>query len=196
MNRPLLALACANFAVGTGALVIAGILKPLAGDLGISLAQAGQLISVYALAYAISSPLLTAGLATWQSKKVLLAGLALLFAGNLWGALSSGYSVLFLSRIAAACGGGLVTPAAGAIAASLVEPAQRVKALAIVFAGLTLATVLGVPLGTYVGLHSAWQGALVVALLFAAGATAAVILAVPGRLELAPKKWTPRGLLF
>lgn len=159
--RMLAALAFGNFAVGTGGFVVVGVLAPLARDLGLLLPAAGQLVTVYALAYAVASPLLAALTGRVCRKRVLLGGLLALGAAGVLAALAQGPAALFGSRVLMACGAAVFTPTAAAIAAATTDGAHRGRALSLVFLGLSLAQVLGIPLGTFIGLAAvAFAGVL------------------------------------
>ncbi|MEV7780049.1 MFS transporter [Kitasatospora sp. NPDC088351] len=191
----LLLLALGTFAMGTDSMVIAGILGPVAGDLGVSVPAAGQLVTVFALAYALLAPLLAALTARWPRRRLLLSALAVFTAANALSALAPGYGFLLATRVLAAAGAALYTPTANAVATTLVGPERRGRALATVLGGMTVATALGVPLGTWVG-RSDWRLTmwLVTALGAAAFAGLALLLrglpapaAAPGlRARLAP----------
>lgn len=155
-TRALFGLALGNFAVGTGALVIAGVLPDIAQDLRVAPAAAGQLITVYAIAYAIGSPLL-GSLAAGVERRRLLIGAALLYAlANLLAAVAAGFDWLIVARILAAVGAALFSPTAAAVASTLVRPEQTARAIGMVFGGFVVSTVLGVPLGTWIGSSFGW----------------------------------------
>ena len=176
----LAALAFGNFAVGTGGFVVVGVLAPLARDLGLSLPAAGQLVTAYALAYAVASPLLVALTGRVCRKRVLLGGLVVLAAAGVLAALAQAPVTLFASRVLMACGAAVFTPTAAAIAVATTDGAHRGRALSLVFLGLSLAQVLGIPLGTFIGLELGWRAALLAGAGLAAAAFAAVLAGVPG----------------
>lgn len=163
-------LAVANFAIGIGAFVVVGVLGPLARDLLVSPPQAGQLLTLYALVYAIGSPLLVALTGTLDRSTLLCAGLAVFGLGSLCCALSPDLSTALTARAVMALGGAVVTPVAASMAVVLVPGEQRGHALAVVFSGLTLAQALGVPLGAWLGYAFGWRMAF--------AAVAALCLAV------------------
>ena len=184
--RGLLALlALANFIIGMGAFVVVGILTPFAADMGVSRATAGWLMTAYALVYAVASPPLVALTGGLDRKVVLLAGLVLFGLGAAAAALSPSFSAVLAARALMALGGGLVTPVCASVAVGLTPPADRGRALATVFGGLTLAQVLGVPVGAWLGYQLGWQAAfaavavLTVAVLVALGALVPRGIAVP-----------------
>jgi DHA1 family inner membrane transport protein len=145
--------------VGIGAFIVIGILSPLLRDLALSKAEAGAVLTVYALIYAITSPLMVALTGRLDRRDVLLAGLALLVAGSVGSAIAPGHTALLASRVVAALGAALFTPVASAAAIGLSARHQRARALGIVFGGLTLAQVAGVPLGSYLGYTLGWRSA-------------------------------------
>jgi predicted MFS family arabinose efflux permease len=170
MSRTLPLLAAANFAAASAGMVIAGILQLIATDLNWSAAQAGKLITYYALGFAVGAPLLGAALATWCRKQVVTLGLTLVAVGSAGGAMAQQALWLELSRLVVAAGAAMTIPSTAAIAAYLF-PQDRPRALAYVLAGMTAAAVFGVPLGTWMagawGWHAALFGAAVVASLAA-----------------------------
>jgi DHA1 family inner membrane transport protein len=173
MNRSLLALAAGMFAVGTDSFVIAGILPQVAQDLGVSVSVAGQMVTVYALSYALLSPVIAALAAHWPRKQLLLAGLAVFVAGNVITAIAPTTGWVLASRFIAGLGAAMYSPTATATGAALAAPEKRAQALAIVIAGLSSATALGSPLGTLIGSLGNWRHTLwFVAILGVAAAVA------------------------
>ncbi|MER6300710.1 MFS transporter [Kitasatospora sp. NPDC001539] len=152
----LLLLALGTFAMGTDSMVIAGILTPISTDLGVSVGSAGQLVTVFALGYALLAPPLAAATARWPRRRLLLTALAVFGAANALSALAPTYGLLLATRVLAAAGAALYTPTANAVATTLVAPERRGRALATVLGGMTVATALGVPLGTWIG-HANWR---------------------------------------
>jgi len=151
VTRQLLPLALATFAVGTDSYVIAGLLPAIAADLGVSTAAAGQLVTVFALTMAVSAPVvggLTGGL---DRRTTLLIALGVFVVGNAATALATGYGTAMAARVVTAAGAGVINSAASSTAAAIVPPERRGRALAFVLGGLTLATALGLPLGTLIG---------------------------------------------
>ncbi|MFB8005874.1 MFS transporter [Nocardia sp. NPDC056000] len=178
-----LILALGTFAVGTDAFVLAGFLPDTARSLHVSTATAGQSVTVFAAAYALLSPIVATLTSRIGRRPLLVAALLVLALANLGSALSPTFAVLLVTRVLAAAGAAAFTPNAGAAAASLVAPHLRARALAVVVGGLTIATALGVPLGTLIGAWMGWRWALglvaLVCLLVAAG-VAAVMPDLPG----------------
>jgi MFS transporter, DHA1 family, inner membrane transport protein len=139
------------FAIGTAEFVIAGILTQVADTLRISYGQAGNLITAYAMAIVIGGPLLTIGLARFERKTVLLGLMALFVIGNIISATTSNYSVLLVSRIITGLTQGPFYGIGAVMAAGLVSEKMAGRAVGQMFAGLTLANVLGVPAGSWIG---------------------------------------------
>ncbi|GAB7031665.1 MFS transporter [Streptomyces sp. NPDC021749] len=169
MRLRLLLLALGTFAMGTDSMVMAGILGLIARDLGVSVPAAGQMVTVFALSYAVLAPVLATAAARWPRRRVLLTALAVFTAANALSALAPNYPVLLATRVLAAAGAALYTPTANAVATGLVPAERRGRALATVLGGMTVATALGVPLGTYLG-RTDWR--LTMWLVVALGAAA------------------------
>ncbi|GAA2062030.1 MFS transporter [Streptomyces albiaxialis] len=156
MRPRLLLLALGTFAVGTDSMVMAGILGRVARDLDVGVPAAGQMVTVFALSYAVLAPVLATLSARWPRRRALLAGMAVFTVANALSALAPDYAFLLATRVLAAAGAALYTPTATAAATLLVPPERRGSAVATVYGGMTVATALGVPLGTYVG-RSDWR---------------------------------------
>ncbi|SDH92848.1 Predicted arabinose efflux permease, MFS family [Sinosporangium album] len=155
-----LVLALGTFAVGTDAFIVAGFLPSMAADLRVSSATAGQSITVFAAAYAVLSPVLATLLARLPRRTLLIGALVTLGIANLGSALAPDMAVLIATRVLAAAGAAAYTPNAGAVSAALVRPELRARALAVVVGGLTIATALGVPLGSVAEHWFGWRTAL------------------------------------
>ncbi|MDX5383512.1 MAG: MFS transporter [Rhodobacterales bacterium] len=165
-NRLLIAvLSMSNFVIGMGAFMIIGLLEPLAADLGLPTARAGAVLTTYAVAYAILSPVLVSVTGGIGRRRVLAAGLALFGLACLLPVLVPTEAALHASRILAAAGAGIFTPVAAAVAAGLSAPGNRAKALAAVFFGMTMSQVLGLPLGSFIAYTFGWRAAFAVVLL-------------------------------
>ncbi|MFD4529540.1 MFS transporter [Streptomyces sp. NPDC058470] len=156
MRLRLLLLALGTFAVGTDGMVMAGILPLIARDLDVSISVAGQTVTVFALAYAVLAPVLAAATARWPRRRTLLIALTVFTLANCLTALAPSYGTLLATRVLAAAGAALYTPTANGVATGLVPPERRGRAIAVVMGGLTVATALGVPLGTWIG-RSDWR---------------------------------------
>ncbi len=148
------------FAVGTDAYVTAGVLPGLARDLAVPIGTAGQLITVFAVVYAMLAPVSALAVRRWSGRAVLMAALGVFCTGSLVAATAHSYAVVLTGRIVSAAGAATFTPQASAAASSLVPAHLRGKALATVVSGLTAAAVLGVPLGTQVAAELGWRATL------------------------------------
>lgn len=156
----LLALALGYFTFGTSSLAVVGLSSPLSHDLHVKPARVGLLVSVFALTFAIAALVAPTVLRGLNRRHVLLLGLALMAAGGLLSALAPSYSVLMAARVVGALGGAAYAPTASAAGSTLVQPEHRSRALATVFAGMTAASVLGVPLASFFGTHIGWRWTL------------------------------------
>ncbi|WP_339272607.1 MFS transporter [Paenibacillus sp. FSL W8-0426] len=150
-------LAIVSFLVGTSEFVIAGILDRIASDTGVTLAAAGQLITVYSLAYAIGTPILIAITAKMDRRKLMLAALTLFFIGNLVTILTTGFSMLLGARIILAVGTGVFMVVALTVAANIAQQGKQGSAIATVLLGFNLALILGVPLGRVIAGSYDWK---------------------------------------
>jgi DHA1 family inner membrane transport protein len=147
MPLALFALAISAFGIGTTEFIINGLLPELAADFGVTIPAAGLLVSGYALGVAVGGPPLTMLGGRLSRKTMLLALMVLFIAGNLLSALAPSYGVLMAGRFLAAFAHGAYFGVGSVVAADLVAPQKRASAIALMFTGLTLANVLGVPLG-------------------------------------------------
>ncbi|MFE9955351.1 MFS transporter [Micromonospora sp. NPDC005299] len=153
----LIALAIGAFGIGLTEFVIMGLLPQVAADFAVSESVAGWLISGYALSVAVGGVALTAAVTRLRRKPVLLGLMVLFIAGNLLSALAGDYGTMLAGRIVAALCHGAFFGIGAVVAAGLVPPARRAGAIAMMFAGLTIANVLGVPFGTLLGQHLGWR---------------------------------------
>lgn len=160
MDRRLIVLAAGMFAIGTDSFVVAGILPQVSQSLGVSIAVAGQMVTLYALSYALLSPVVAATAAHWPRKRLLLAGLAVFVLGNLITAVAPTIEWVLASRLIAGLGAAMFSPTATATGASLVAPEKRAQALAVVIAGLTSATAFGSPMGTFISGLGDWRATM------------------------------------
>lgn len=175
----LAALALGAFGIGLTEFAIAGLLTPLADDLDVSVSAAGQLVTGYALAVVVGALALTPLLLRRPPRTALLVFLTLFVLGNVVSAAASGYGVMMVGRvIAALCHGGFFGLGA-VVAGDLVPPQRRAQAISAMFAGLTVANVLGVPLGTWVGQALSWRATFWSIAAVGVVALVAVRLAVP-----------------
>jgi DHA1 family inner membrane transport protein len=153
----LLALALASFGIGTTEFVIMGLLPDVAGDLGVTIPQAGLLVTGYALSVAFGSPFLAVATARMDRRKALLLLIGIFILGNLLCALAPNYALLMAARIVTALCHGAFFGLGAVVAATLVPEQKKAQAIAMMFAGLTLANVLGVPFGTALGEAVGWR---------------------------------------
>lgn len=157
MPLALWALTISAFAVGTTEFVIVGLIPTIAADLGVSIPSAGLLVSLYALGVTIGAPVLTALADRMHRKTLLLVLLTLFIIGNAFAAFAPDYGSLVVARFITGLAHGVFFAIASTIATDLVEPEKESSAIALVFLGLTVALVTGVPLGTFIGQHFGWQ---------------------------------------
>ncbi|WP_084963645.1 MFS transporter [Thermoactinospora rubra] len=186
MPLALFALAISAFGIGTTEFIINGLLPEIARDFGVSIPAAGLLVSGYALGVAVGGPPLTMLGARLSRKTMLLALMGLFVAGNLLSALAPSYGVLMTGRFLAAFAHGAYFGVGSVVAADLVEPRRRASAIALMFTGLTLANVLGVPLGTWIGQGYGWRAT------FWAVVAIGVVAAL-GVIALVPRQPRPAG---
>lgn len=157
MPLALWALTLSAFAIGTTEFVIVGLIPTIAASLGVSVPSAGLLVSLYALGVAIGAPVLTALTGRMHRKHLLLALMALFTAGNLVAWLAPGYQALMVARVLTGLAHGVFFSIGSTIATSLVPKEKAASAIALMFTGLTVALVTGVPLGTFIGQTFGWQ---------------------------------------
>ncbi|WP_374778322.1 MFS transporter [Streptomyces sp. NBC_01310] len=168
------------FALGTSEFMLSGLLPPIAADLGVTIPQAGLLISAFAIGMVIGAPVLAVATLRLPRRTTLIALISLFGLGQVAGALAPSYELLFVSRVvsAFACAGFWAVGAAVAIA--MVDKDQRARAMAVMIGGLSIANVLGVPAGAFLGEHLGWRSAF-----WSVGAASAIALA--GILALIPR---------
>jgi DHA1 family inner membrane transport protein len=176
------------FAIGTAEFVIAGVLPQVAASLRITEGQAGNLITAYALAIVVGGPILTLWLARFEKRKVLLGLMVLFIGGNLIGAVTTSYTLLLISRVIAGLTQGPFYGIGAVVATKLVADKLAGQAVGQMFAGLTLANVLGVPAGTWIGNALGWNMTFLVISVLGLITTLAIAVFVPiqGRDNSAP----------
>ena len=157
MPASLLVLALSAFAIGTTEFVIMGLLLQVSADLHVSIAAAGLLISGYAIGVAVGAPVLTIATRRLPRKTVLLALMAIFTLGNIACAVAPSYEALMAARVITSLAHGTFFGVGSVVATGLVPPEKRASAIAIMFTGLTAATLLGVPAGAWLGLHFGWR---------------------------------------
>lgn len=186
MPLALLALTLSAFAIGTTEFVIVGLIPTMANDLQVSLPSAGLLVSLYALGVAIGAPVLTALTGKWNRKSVLLGVMSLFVIGNLLAWQAPGYPTLVVARILTGLAHGVFFSIGSTIATGLVPKEKAASAIAIMFTGLTVALVTGVPLGTYIGQQFGWQSTFLIVALLGLIALLGSMLLVPRDLPQPP----------
>lgn len=157
MPVALIALTIAAYAIGTTEFVIVGLLPTVASDLNITLPLAGLIVSVYALGVTFGAPILTALTGRLERKPLLLGLMALFIAANMVAASAPSYEILMVGRVLSAFAHGVFFSVGATIAADLVPENKRASAIAMMFMGLTVAIVTGVPLGTWIGQNFGWR---------------------------------------
>lgn len=178
-NQPLYWLALGAFAISTEGFMIAPLLPHLAADLSVSLMAAGQLVTAFALAYALSSPVLTALTGHLDRRILLIVALGCFAVANVIASTSTSYHALMMARILLAFTAGLYLPNANAVAGALVAPERRGRALAIVNGGSSVAIALGVPLGAIIGSAGGWRATFAWVAVLAAIGTIGLIFGLP-----------------
>lgn len=186
MPIALFALTLSAFAIGTTEFVIVGLIPTMAADLSVSLPSAGLLVSLYALGVAVGAPVLTALTGNWPRKTVLLTVMALFVTGNLLAWQAPGYNTLVAARILTGLAHGVFFSIGSTIATSLVSKEKAASAIAIMFTGLTVALVTGVPLGTYIGQTFGWQATFLIVAILGLIAWVGSALLVPSNLKQPP----------
>ncbi len=174
MRKPLLALTVAAFGIGTSEFVIVGLLPQLSQHFNVSIPKAGVLVSAYALSVTFGSPLVALALGHMDRKRALLILLSMFIGGNAICALAPTFGLLLGARILTALCHGAFFGIASVLASNIVPKAERAQAIALMFSGLTLANILGVPAGTALGLAFGWRFAFWA--LIPIGITAAICL--------------------
>lgn len=180
MPLAILALAISAFAVGTTEFVIMGLLSDVAADLAVSVPTAGYLISGYALGVVVGALPLAALTIRFPRRAVLLVLMAVFVVGNLGASIAPGYGLLMVARVLVSLAHGAFFGVASVTAADLVPPARRAMAISLIFSGMTVSTILGVPLGTFIGQNFGWRSTfLCVALVGLVGLVGIMVLLPP-----------------
>lgn len=183
MDLRLYLLALGAFAIGAESFVVSSLLPPIAGDMGVSITQAGYLVLLYALGYAVGAPILAALTGSNDRRNVLTAAALVFTVGAIFAALSQGYIELLASRILMAFAAGLYAATGQATAVSIAKPEDRARAVAVVVGGTTLAVALGAPLGAFVSGFAGWRGTYVVIAILGVIAALAIRFMLPGGLR-------------
>ncbi|MCA6255021.1 MAG: MFS transporter, partial [Phenylobacterium sp.] len=196
MNPRILVLTLSTFAFGSTAFIFAGVLETMAQDLGVTTAVAGQLQTSYVLVSALLGPPLAWLLGRADRKVVLAAALGFGALANLACAMAPGFQSLLALRTLVGLAAAIAGPTASVAAAALVPPERRGSAVAMVMGGMTMAFVIGIPLGSFVGAHFGWRSTFILAGALTAIAFAGVVTLMPsvrpqppsvgGRIDLTP----------
>lgn len=196
MDPRLLVLCFGNFVIGTGTLIVPGMLPALAHGLGVTVPIAAQLITAFALTVCLTAPVFAALTARFD-RRALLAGVQLLFAaGHFGAAFATGLHELMVLRVLSSIGAAVFTAQAASTAALLVPAERRGSAIAFVFLGWSIASVAGMPLGAYISETLGWPAGFLMVGVGALAAAAAVHLTIPRGLRIAPIGRAMWGSLF
>ncbi|MGE7664738.1 MFS transporter [Ureibacillus composti] len=183
----LLALAVSAFAIGTTEFISVGLLPLIAEDLTIPVTTAGLTVSLYALGITFGAPILTS-LTSKIPRKTLLLGIMIVFIiGNSLAAISTSIGMLLVARVISSFSHGIFMSIGSTIAADLVPEDRRASAISIMFTGLTVATVTGVPFGTYIGQQMGWRAAFIVIIIIGVIALIANGILIPSTLRKGTK---------
>ncbi|MER5523692.1 MFS transporter [Streptomyces sp. NPDC002677] len=186
MPLALLALAVGAFGLGTTEFVMMGLLPDVADDLNISIPTAGHLVSAYALGVVIGAPLLAALTARMPRRTVLISLMALFVAGNALSALAPAYDWLLAARFLSGLPHGAFFGVGAVVATNLVAPERKARSVSLMFMGLTVANIAGVPVATLMGQHLGWRATFLGVSLIGVAAMAAVALLIRGADAPAP----------
>lgn len=180
---PILALALASFGIGTTEFVIMGLLPDVATDLGVSIPSAGLLVTGYALGVTFGAPFLAVATAKMDRRKALMLLISIFILGNFLCAVAPDYWLLMIARVVTALCHGAFFGLGSVVAANLVAPHKRVQAVALMFSGLTLANVLGVPFGTGLGQAMGWRATFWAVVLIGIVAAIALYFCLPRNIK-------------
>jgi predicted MFS family arabinose efflux permease len=186
MQLKLWSLTLGNFAIGTGVMIVPGMLNDLSTGLAVSPAAIGMLISAFAMTICIGGPFLAGWTSAIDRRKLLTASLLLYAVMHLLAAVAPGYNTLLAVRMVTAVGAALFTAQAAATAGLMVPLEARGKAIGLVFLGWSIAAVVGTPLGAWLGAHIGWRPTLGLVGLLSAVFAAGVWLQIPDKLFVAP----------
>ncbi|MGD6744431.1 MFS transporter [Streptomyces sp. BH106] len=187
MPLALLALAIGAFGIGTTEFVIMGLLPEVAGDFGVSIPTAGYLVTGYALGVMFGAPLMTALGTRIPRKRMLMLLLGFFIVGNLLSAIAPVFAVMLIGRVVASLAHGAFFGIGSVVAAELVAPEKKAGAIAMMFTGLTVANVVGVPLGTFIGQSVGWRVTFTVV-------AALGVIGLAGIAKLVPDLPKPEGV--
>ncbi|GAB2840702.1 MFS transporter [Streptomyces deserti] len=179
MPLALLALAVGAFGIGTTEFVMMGLLPEVAGDLNISIPTAGHLVSAYALGVVVGAPLLAAATARMSRRTVLIALMGLFVAGNALSAFAPDHNWLLAARFLSGLPHGAFFGVGAVVATSMVTPERRARSVSLMFLGLTVANIVGVPVATLMGQHLGWRATFLGVSTIGVAAIAALMLLIP-----------------
>ncbi len=186
MPLALFVLALSAFAIGTTEFVVLGLLPDVAGDLAVTIPQAGWLVTGYALAVAIGAPIMAVATAHLRRRSALILLMAVFILGNVMCALAPGYWIMMIARVVTALCHGAFFGIGSVAAANLVASDRKASAVALMFTGLTLANVLGVPLGTALGQAYGWRAPFWAVAILGVASIIGLMLVLP-KTETSPK---------
>lgn len=192
-NWILFSLAISAFAIGSTEFISVGLLPLLTQSFDISLAQGGSTVSIYAAGITFGTPVLALLTNRWNRKKLLIAIMVTFLVGNLLAAAAPTFGILLAGRVIAAVAHGIFMAIASLIAADVVIPEKRASAIAVMFTGLTLATVTGVPLGTFIGQTFGWRASFVFLIILGFIGLVTNAMLVPNDLPL-PRPTSVKGI--
>lgn len=187
------ALSLAAFCIGTTEFIISGILPGVSADLGVSIPTAGLLVTGYAAGVAVGGPVLGLLMTRIPLKPAILGVMALFAIGQLLCAFASSYELLLAARLISACGHGVFFGVASVAISHMVSAEKRGSALSLMVGGITVANVLGLPVGTIIGNAFGWRSVFVVIALITILAVIAVLLAIPGKVKGEEEADAPLG---
>jgi predicted MFS family arabinose efflux permease len=176
-------LAAGTFLMGTTEFVIAGLLPEMAGDLGVGVSQAGLLITAFAVGMIVGSPTMAIATLHLPQRSTLILALAVFSLGHVVAALSSSFTVVLLARVVTALATGAFWSVGAVVATTAVGPANSSRAMGVMIGGLTLANVIGVPLGSFIGHFTGWRGPFWALALLSAAAAAVIGRLIPAQHE-------------
>lgn len=186
MQPKLWSLTLGNLAIGTGAMIVPGMLNELSAALAAPPAAIGMLISGFALTVCVTGPLLASWTTSIERRKLLTAALALYSVMHVVAALAPGYNTLLAARMATAIGAAVFTSQAAATVGLMVPPSSRGRAVGLVFLGWSVASVVGTPLGAYLSARIGWRPTMGLVSILSALCAAGVWMQIPGRLYVPP----------
>ena len=184
MLARLLWLSIGTFLIGAESFVVAGVLPGIAHDVGSTLAACGQLVTAYALAYAIGSPILATTFSRLPRKPMLIAALVAFAIANALAAVAANLPLLMAARVLLGLSAGLFIPTANAVAVQMVPAEMRGRAIATVIGGMTVAVALGAPLGTLIATQTSWRVPFALIAAVSLLASLGLTIGMPGKMPV------------